>query len=247
MKKGLLIIMAAFLMVGYISCKKDDAAVTADNSLQVSKTTAIQKGEPVVFTFPQAAATSDVKWSVSPANTAQINANGNKASVSFGESKEYTVTATSAGTTASSKVSVTNQAFNTVSASGTLQPFQDGETFKAGAIAIDSGAIYNGVGLSVLTTKQYDCLSSVIVTEVTKDANGYTITYTGVKINRDYCENGKSYAGAFNFLTELKEGTNTLNIIVNGKTYTGTIVKADKKYTITWPDASVVSISPTTL
>ncbi len=242
MKKRYPVVIVLLLIVSFVSCKKNDAANKSD--LQASKTNSIQKGEPVSFTFPQTA--SGVKWSVSPASNVQINYSGNKTSILFGEAKEYTISAQSNGTTASTKVSVNNDVFNTATQGGTLVPFADGEQFKIDAFTIDSGTVYKGVGFSVRTTKEYLCYSSFIVSEMTKDKDSYIIKYSGVN-TPDGCTEGKSNAGTFQFLNALEEGTTKISIVVKNKTFSGTIERSGKSITLNWPDASVIKITPTSL
>jgi hypothetical protein len=220
-------------------------------TLQVTKTSLIKKGEPVVFTFPQAAGT--VKWNVTPDANTQINASGNKSSILFGIKGSYTVSAISGSFTASSTVSVTDSVYNgdTTRTGGgggtpvTTLPFVSGEVINITVSRIDSGSV-SGLLFSAQTTNSYTCIGNSLISETTSGANSHTIKYTGIRLPED-CIGGTAKAGGFNYLYPISSGTSTLTILVNGTTYSGTIIKTGTSYTINWSGAGKVLITPTTL
>ena len=237
-----------FLMtIGMIACKKNDATTTSN--LDASKTSSIAKGEPVSFTLSQVPAGTTVNWSVSPSSNVQINSSGNKASILFGLKGNYTVRGVYGSTSATANVSVSDSVYipggsGGPSAPSTL-PFSNGETINITASRIDSGST-SGLILSALTTNSYTCLENSLLSTYRSNGNSLSIAYTGVSVPAG-CTTGTAKATAFSYFYPLASGTNTLSIIFNGTTYSGTIVKTGNNYSIHWSYTSGVIISPTSL
>ncbi len=110
---------------------------------------------------------------------------------------------------------------------------------------IDTNAV-SGLLFVTQTSNSYTCLSNSLNSETTADAEGFTIKFTGVNVPGD-CTGSEAKARGFNFLYPVTKNSNTLTIIVNGTTYTGTITKDSNGYTIDWPNSAGVTISPTSL
>src|ERR1017187_1913009 len=104
MNKVVVQVLGLLFVFGFMACKKDTASASK-TALKASKTISIAKGEPVLFTLPQAALGNIVNWSVSPSANTQINASGDSASILFGSKGNYTVTAVSGSLKATSSVS----------------------------------------------------------------------------------------------------------------------------------------------
>jgi hypothetical protein len=246
MKKSAVLVLGFLLAICISACKKDTTQ-TGNPTLEASKTNSIKKGEPVVFSLPQTAAGSKVNWSVSPNANTQLNSSGNVASVLFGARGTYTVTAESGTSTATSSVFVTDSVYTGGDAPipPTILPLVTGESINISVSRIDSNSI-TGLLFIAQTTHSYLCMSNTLISETTSSASGYTIQYTGVNVPGGCTDNNKK-AGGFSFLFPCPAGISTITIIVDGKTYSGTITKSGNSYTINWPDTNGVIISPTSI
>ncbi len=231
------------LAVSFIACKKNDAPV--NNSLEATKKSAILKGEPVVFTMPQATGNT-VNWSVNPSANTQLSTSGNKASILFASKGTYVVTAVSGNNTTSTSVSVLDSIYDGSNVtSPAILPFVSNETIKITVSKIDSGAI-SGLLLSSITNNAYQGLGNSLVSTFTPGTKSFGINFQKVSLMAGY-SNGASKAGGFHFFYPIADGSNTLTINFNGTTYTGTIVKNGNAYSINWNYSSGITISPTSL
>lgn len=240
-------LISSFLLTICISACKKDSTDSGNPTLEASKTSSIKKGEPVVFTLPQSAAGSIVNWSVSPNANTQLNTSGNIASVLFGAKGYYTITAESGTKIATSSVSVTDSVYTGGDAPipPTILPLVSGESINISVSRVDSNSI-TGLLLIAQTTHSYTCIGNYLMSETNAGASGYTLQYTGVNVPGG-CTGSSAKAGGFCFLFPFPAGTSTLTIIVDGKTYSGTITKSGDSYTINWPDTTGVIISPTSI
>lgn len=245
MKKVTIAVLGFLFAVSFVACKKND--VQGNANLEASKTSSIQKSEPVLFTLSQVATGSTVNWSVSPSANTQISASGNQASIKFAQKGNYTVTAVSGSITASSSITVLDSVYtDSVSQKPpTLLPFSAGEVIRITASRIDSGST-SGLLFSALTTNRYTCLSNSLKSSFTSGANNYGINFTGVSVPAG-CTTGTAKAGSFNDFYPIASGTSTLTINFNGTNYTGSIVKTDTIYTINWADTTRITITPNSL
>lgn len=239
MKKIILPVWLVLILV-MSACTKDPVNTTT--SLTASKTTAIKKGEPVVFTFfnnPGA-----IQWNVSPALNAQVSATGSVASIRFGNGGTFVVTATSGSTVDSSVVHVDDSIY-TPPPAATILPLITNETLIITASKLDSGA-YSGLIFYAHTQSSYTCFTNYLVSDFNQANNAYTINFTGVYVPAG-CITGTATAGTFEYFIPMADGTHALTITLNGTTYTGSVVKAGSNYTINWSYTSGVAISPSTL
>ena len=261
MKKANILLIGFLIAICFVACKKETLN-TGNATLEASKTSSIKKGEPVIFTLPPSAAGSSAKWSVNPSSNTQINARGDSASILFGSKGNYTVTATFGNSMATSSVSVTDTAYtDSIFIPQVTLPLMPGEVmkievFKYLITLLDSShSAY--LRLQDQTTNSYPP-GSVLTSQIAGDSTGYTITFDGVWVPGYYITvdgvrlpglYGNVITGAYGWssLYPISEGTSKLTIIVNGKTYSGTIIKTGTNFTIDWPDTTAVIISPTSL
>lgn len=245
MKKVTIAVLGFLFAISFVACKKTD--VPGNANLEASKTSSIQKSEPVLFTLSQVAAGSSVNWKVSPSANTLISANGNQASIKFAQKGNYTVTAVSGSITASSSITVLDSVYTggQNQTPATILPFSAGEVIKITASRIDSGST-SGLLFSVITTNSYTCLSNSLKSSFTSGANNYGINFTGVSVPGG-CTTGTAKAGSFIDLYPIASGTNTLTINFKGTNYTGTIVKTGNNYTINWAYTTGVTIIPNSL
>ena len=92
MKKSLITFAILLTLICTISCER--TAFQPGNPLTVSKTSSIQKGEPVNFSFESEAGDDKITWKVTPAQKVNITPLGKNARIQFGEAGNYVVTAT---------------------------------------------------------------------------------------------------------------------------------------------------------
>lgn len=231
-------ILAMLVMIA--SCSKDPLS---DNSLlNASKTVAIKKGEPVLFTFTNTQDT--IKWSVKPATTAQVTADGSLATIRFGRGGTFTVVATSGMKADSTIVSVDDSVY-TPPAAATLIPFNTGEQISIAVSKLDSGAS-SGLIFYALTQNSYTCNTNYLSSDFNLTGDAYSINLKGV-FSPSGCTMGAARAGTFEYLLPMTDGTHPLAIKLNNNTYTGSVLKAGSNYTINWSYTSGVTISPSTL
>lgn len=234
------------LLIVFSSCQKNDTTSNEESALNSTKTASIKIGEPVVFSMSQTTEASNVLWSVNPATNTQINTNGSKASILFGSKGNYVVTAATGNIKTTSSVNVTDSSFiGNNSNPNKVIPFSTGETIEIKASRIDSISL-STIILSISTTNKYTCLSNFLALNKTYGTNSYEIELLGVSVPTG-CTDGTSKAGAFLNLGSIKNSSSTLTVKLNGKTYTGTIVKTGNSYTINWPYTSGVFITPSSL
>jgi hypothetical protein len=248
MKRVVIPVLGLLIAIFFISCKKDAASAVASNlSLEASKTSAIKKGEPVLFELPLASSSGTINWTVKPSANTQINSSGNSASVLFGSKGTYTITAVNETTTASSSVTVKDSVYtggDNIIPAATLS-LAAGEVIKIAVSRIDTNSVA-GLLFIAQTTNSYTCLSNNLITETIAGTNAYSIKYTGVNVPGG-CTGSVTKASGFNFLYPISNGTITLTIEVNGISYSGTITRAGDRFTISWPDTNGVVITPTSL
>lgn len=245
MKKLIIPALTAILFISIASCKKENSTASTTNAtLKASKTSSIKKGEPVLFTLSNSAAAA-VAWNVSPSLNAHVNETGTNASIMFGSSGTYIVTAVSGGSTDSSIVSVMDSSYIPPPQVSTIVPFVSNEEIKITASKLDSAG-YAGLILFAQTVNSYPCLSSYLLSDQTYETGSYGIDFLAVNIPYD-CTTGSAKPGAFEYMIPMADGTNALTITLKGVIYRGSIVKAGNSYTINWSYTSGVTISPSTL
>lgn len=253
---NLFTLIAATLIVALTSCNKDEATTASSSSsslsVKASKSSSISLGESVVFTASDTTASSSsvssVTWSVSPSSSATITSSGNKASVVFTKSGTYTIQAVNGSVSSSVSVNVGTSAYTSsfTASSSTDQTLSlSGDHINITPIALDSTS-YSGVWFSALTTKTYAGGSYLLYT-VSTTSSAINIAFTGVCVpstaSSEYAWLSSSSFGMY----PLTDGTYTLNITINSKTYTGSLTKSGTTTTITWPDATDITISPLTV
>ncbi len=243
MKKIITGTLSLLIMMCIVACKKDNAV--NNQGLVASKTSSVKKGEPVPFSFPSVPASSAVKWSVSPSIHTQVAANGNQAIIRFLEKGSFVVTATFNGAMASQSVSVTDSSYTEDTATGTILPITPDDVVKISVARIDSGST-SGLLFTAKTSNAYICANNSMTTETEFSTTSITLKYTGVNVPVG-CNSGTAYPIGSSSIYPVSSGSNILNVVLNGITYSGTIVKTGNSYTINWPDTGKVMISPTSL
>ena len=242
MKKILLKWAVVLQLLAFVACKKNDLKPLA--VLEASKTDHIQMGEPVSFSMNSVASGASVNWSVSPSTGVTIRNQGNAASVIFARSGNFNITATSGSNTQSNNVLVDTVVYNP----HTITDFQallPGELITL-TPSVEGYTDSIALSINAITNNKYNCLNNYLIGKLTYAQNNYTISYDGV-FSGTSCTPGQVKASSYLRIGWLFEGTSAFNVILNGKTYTGSVRKSGNTFTFTWPYNSGVIISPLTV
>lgn len=231
--------IAALLAVA--ACKKESSQV-GQLSLSSTKSAAIKRGEPVIFTM-NGVTGSTVHWSVNPDSSVQINTSGNTASISFGRPGSYTVAGSSGTQIDSVLVEVEDSIFTgDPGNSYTLDSLKNDE-LTVTPLRMES-ADSSGLILAITTGRSYNCLNSFLQADNTSSAAGFHIQVAGVRQpGSGGCTPGQAKVTGFTALYPLIEGTQSFTITLNHVDYTGSIMKSGNQYSISWPYSTGVKFS----
>jgi hypothetical protein len=268
------VIFLTFLSVfiGLIACQKETSERT--NELTASKTTAIRRGEPVVFAMAAAQNGQTVRWTVRPDAGVQINTSGHKASIRFAFAGQYTVSGIAGADSASTPVIVTDSVYqapdstswgDTTSIPGectTCPPpdtvavppvmylldtlrFSATETLQLTLSVIDSNGA-TGLSIMAITTESYLCNGNALVSSVNSSQNPFQLNYPGILVwtPSRQTDQRKATVRSPIILFPIAEGRNSFSVVLNYKTYVGSFVKTGNTYAFTWPYSSGVTITP---
>jgi len=245
MKTKMLIVAIATLMVGFTSCKKDkNEPIQSQSGIEASKTSKINKGEPVNFIFSQAPSGSTVQWSVVPFNDVQITSSGNTASILFGNAGSYSVNASFSKFKGSTSVSVQDSIYNPGGGgSPTYEPLAGDQIFIT-VSSTDSMGI-SGLIFRYITEKKYQCLNHTLLFDNNFSEQNLQIVFKSVMIpSPDFCSTGEDYASGGTTWFPIADGNHGFEVVLDGKTYSGSFVKSGATCTFTWPYSSGVTITP---
>jgi len=243
MKTRMLIVAIATLMVGFTSCNKDKNEPIL-SGVNASKTSKIKKGEPVDFKFLQAPEGSTVQWTVAPFNDVQINASGNTASILFSNAGSYTVSATFGKIKGSTNVSVLDSIYNPGGGgTPTYEPLTGDQVFIM-VSRMDSMGI-SGLDFRYITEKKYQCLNHTLLFDNNFSGQNLQVVFKSVMIpSNEFCTTGEDNASGGTAWYPIEDGTHGFEVVLDGKTYSGSFVKSGYTYTLTWPYSSGVTITP---
>lgn len=232
------------LVISIFSCKKNDLSTTSP-TMNLAKASGIQRGEPILVSVANTVATDSVKWVVTPSQNVVIRNLGNSASIMFGQSGAYNITASNAGKSTSNMVSVTSTNYTTPQ-SPIIQPFSNDKISIIPSIIGDHDSAV--IALTASTLNSYNCLNNILVGtfDYAQSTGSFKITYTGV-IQPSDCQAGAVKASGMQFLYPLKDGANPFSVVFNGNTYSGSILRTGNTFTFTWPYSDGVTISPLTI
>jgi hypothetical protein len=243
MKTKILIAAFAALLLGFTSCKKDSNEPTLQG-VNASKTSEIEKGEPVNFTFSQVPETSPVQWSVLPDEDAQVIASGNTASILFSNSGLYTVHATYGALYGSVDVIVEDSIYNPGGGGIPIYEPLTGDQVFITVIRYDSMGI-GGLDFRYITEKKYNCLNHTLLFDNIFSGQDLKVDFKSVFIPSDeFCTAGEDYASGGTAWYPVEEGNHGFEVVLDGVTYSGSFVKSGSTYTFTWPYNSGVTLTP---
>jgi|GEM_PF-3235468 len=254
MKKRLLFIAIACMPVAFYSCKKDKTH--NPEVLTASKTTDIQKGEPVLFTLTGAPAGSIVNWSVSPVNT-QLNTTNSDTieSILFVESGQYTVTASINNVTIISVVTVVDTSYKSPanpSYNPNFSNFYDTTSLAIGdSLRITPFAKGDSLALTAITNISYSCINNYLdVFNFNYSPLSFFLKYTVAIPKNAGCLGGEKKASSTIWIyipsDNLPHG---ISVYINtdnlGGFYSGTVTRSSNgnTYTFTWPGLNISSIN----
>ena len=243
MKTKILIVAIATVMLGFTSCNKDENR-SIPAGIDASKTSKIKKGEPVSFKFSQAPEGSAVQWTVLPFNDVQINSSGNMASIFFSNAGYYTVNASFGQVKGSTSVNVQDSIYNPGGGgSPTYEPLTGDQVFIT-VSKIDSMGI-GGLDFRYITEKKYNCLNHTLLFDNNFSGEDLQVVFKSVFIPAvEFCTTGEDYAFSGTAWYPVTEGSHGFEVVLDGKTYTGSFVKSESSYTFTWPYTAGVTLTP---
>ncbi len=212
-----------------------------DFNLSASKQVNIEVGESILFSVHNAAASGGhTIWSVTGSWSSYTKDTvNNTLALTFTSNGFITVTATD-GTNTQSRTVWVNDPANSNSEMDTV-PFILGEKLKlTPAIITISGS--KQLVMQASTTNTYHCPTDKILSF--SSANDYTIDYLGVAISSQACS-PVTVATCSDSFSGMPVGTHAFTINFGNKTFKGSVnVSSNGIYTFTWPDESIVRISP---
>ena len=243
MKTKILIAVLTAMLLGLISCNKNENETTPQG-VNASKTSDIKKGEPVNFTFIQAPEQSSVQWTVLPGTDVSINASGNKASVLFSAAGSYTVKAFYGTLKGSVGVIVEDSIYNPGGGdTPTYEPLTGDQIFIT-VSRIDSMGM-SGLDFRYITEKKYDCLNHTLLLDNIFTLPDLKVVFNSVYVpSAEYCEAGEDQATGGTSWYPVADGNHGLEFVLDGVTYTGSFIKSGLTYSFSWPYTSGVTITP---
>lgn len=238
------LIIALFLfLIMFNACKKENSSLPPVINLNASKTTNIQKGEPVTFTLPNVPAGDSVKWNVSPSlNTRLSVGSGNVASILFDKQGKYIVTAAYANNTASRTVNVGDVVYGLDTAKYTIVPLTDDQITLTPSISANQSD--SALIITATTTNKYSCLNNFISTDIKYSPNAYAVNFTGSSYPTYNCTAGQIVSTASFYLMSIYDGQYALSVTLNNTVYSGSYIKKGGNYTFTWSYTSGILLSP---
>jgi len=243
MKTKILFAALAAVLLGFASCNKDENT-TAQSNLDASKTDKIKLGEPVHFTFSEAAETGIVQWNVEPDSGVQINASGNKASILFSNPGSYNVNASINDLRGSVDVIVGDSIYNPGGGGEpTYEPLAGDQIFIT-VSRVDSMGL-SGLDFRYITEKKYNCLNHTLLFGNDFNGQDLKVVFNAVYIpSEEFCTAGEDYATGGTAWYPIDDGNHAFEVFLDGVTYTGSFVKSGTTYTFTWPYSSGVTLTP---
>jgi hypothetical protein len=249
MKTKMLIVAIAALMLGFTSCKKDKNDPNPNNEttqsgLDASKTSKINKGEPVSFKFSQAPEGSTVIWTVIPSDNVQINPAGNAATIQFSDAGVYSVNANYSNFKGSTNVSVQDSIYNPGGGgTPTYEPLTGDQIFIT-VSRMDSMGI-SGLDFRYITEKKYPCLNHTLLYDNNFSGQHLQVVFKSVMVpSIEFCTSGEDNASGGTAWYPIDDGSHGFEVILDGKTYSGSFVKNGGTYTFTWPYTAGVTLTP---
>ena len=259
MKKLIPFLVIALAVVA--ACQKESSRDAP--LLEASHTTAVKKGEPVMFTMATSGA---IAWRATPSAGVSINVAGNQAWIRFASAGQYIVTGVSGTDSASTPVTVTDTLYqgdtSTIPGVCTTCPppdtvavppvshADDTVRFSAGDVLQLQPSIFDssgatGLSIKATTTENYICEINYLLSSINATGERYELNYPGVFVPYG-CQTGAVKASVREPIVffPIEEGTYPFSVMVNYKRYEGSFIKAGNTYTFTWPHTSSVTISP---
>jgi hypothetical protein len=246
------------VFLGLIGCQKETSERT--NILTASKTTAVKRGEPVVFAMAAAQNGQAVQWTVRPDAGVQINTSGHQASIRFAFAGNYTVSGIAGADSASTPVTVTDSVYQEQDSLNQIDtlisppapvtvmtPVSTDDTIWLSPVVTDSNGKARLV-ISATTAKVYGCVNQLLVDGISSMETEFTISYGQVLYQAGDCPAGirKAEATPSSFY-RIAPGSYAVNVSVNGLTYSGVFKSEGGAYSFDWPYTSGVIAAPLVL
>jgi len=230
-KLFLFLSLASFVL---ISCNKLENVVSS--TMDVSKTSNIKKGEPVIFKFSSIPDSSNVLWKVTPEVGVTLKANGSKVSALFSLAGSYSINAIYGNAVVNTNVHVIDSVYNPTVNS--LTPLVSGETLNVTAIINDSSSVGKPdirLTLVFTTSNKYNCLNNFLLSSF--DPSSGIILFNGIFTpDSKFCSAGEKEAeGSLTLNPDPNVKSNSIEISLGGKSYKGYYYVSNKQLCIYWP------------
>ena len=212
-----------------------------DFNLSASRQVNINENEPILFSVHNTPASgSNISWSVFPGSfSISKDTINNTATISFMNNGIITVTVSDGTNTQSRTIWVNDPSIS--NAEQDTVPFILGEKLQLTPAIINISGSKQLV-MQARTTNTYHCPTDKILSF--SSANDYTIDYLGVAISSQACS-PVTVATCSDSFSGMPVGTHAFTINFGNKTFKGSVnVSSNGIYTFTWPDESIVRISP---
>jgi hypothetical protein len=185
MKKRSFFIAIACLVIAFTACRKDKPKpisptppIVNPEILTASKTSGIEKGEPILFTLTNAPIASTVTWSVSP-TTAQLTETNSDTveSVLFTQAGQYTITASIGSVVITDIVTVADSIYHSPS-DPFLNPdwnnlYDTTSVLSGDALNITPSFAGDSLAIYTITNDTYNCINNYLDMRITPDLSDY--------------------------------------------------------------------------
>lgn len=257
-----LLTLTTCLLFVFYACKKDLSQTgnlpASDKAISLSASN-IRLNQPLQASLITA---ENANWTVSPSDGAEVDAQGNEATFLFALPGSYTITATgSDGNISKAFIAVKNQRYygadslgygdSTYYDSSYLLPLSGDQIALKPIVANDTMLV-----LYSITQNKYPCRNNSLLNNVYVYGNGdsshsqYDTLSTKISFNGVYepapsnCVSGSVRAKSFIYLPNYPLGVSPFSVVLNGKTYYGSITTTKTYYQFNWAYTSGVIISP---
>ena len=246
MKKEKVFIVIVAVILGLSSCK-EEGIHPGNLGIETSKIAKIKKGEPVMLKFSVVNDNIPVAWSVIPNKNVDLKPSGNSATLLFTQAGIYNVTAKSGQLQGTTSLSVQDSVYNPGTTGQSVISSLTGDNITCSVSKVDSMGI-SGLIITLTTEKSYKCLNNMLVIALDKTDKIVRIVLKGIYIPEDkFCTPGEQKANGAISLYPMSDGITSLEMVLDGKSYTGSISKEKSGYIISWTYTKGIVISPLTI
>jgi hypothetical protein len=246
MKKSIYGFWALALVIVIISACNKFGDLGSSNGKLLASSYKVDINQPDSLLLVGAKVTDTVKWSVVPSGFDSLITQNNKALIFFKKAGRYQVSATDKGVTASTYITVSDSVYQQGNTYNYL-PLTGDQITLVPHFYSNPTADSSYLSFVAQTQKSY-CGTSTLTVADSLINNKYGINFLYVK-QPTQCTIGQSpIAAVINFTQNqpgvLPNGTFPLSVMLNGTSYTGSIVATSTTITFNWNYTAGVLIAP---